>query len=364
MKGSTVLGWGTQVQKVQEMNLTRAGARADTPEHETHTCRFSPSIQAGRPMTERAPLPQLSGRPFITDGGMETDLIFHAGFELPEFAAFVLLADHRGAEALRAYYRRYVALAEAHGLGLILDTPTWRASPDWGARLGYSPARLVTVNAQSVALVRDISASAAADTEIVVSGCLGPRGDGFRADERMTTGEAADYHALQVGALADAGADMLTALTLTYADEAIGIVRAAQAATIPVVVSFTVETDGRLPSGESLRDAIEQVDDETGGAVAYYMINCAHPTHLAGILEAGGPWTERLRGLRANASAKSHAELDESSELDDGDPLALAEHLRELASRMPCLTVLGGCCGTDHRHIGAICATRAREQLP
>lgn len=305
-------------------------------------------------------LPQLAGRPFITDGGIETDLIFHAGLKLPDFAAFVLLDDPRGREALRTYYRRYVAIAEAHGVGLILDTPTWRANFDWGARLGYSREQLAAVNRRGVALVRELDERAGGHPTIVVSGCVGPRDDGFPASRTMTASEAAEYHAPQVGAFAESGADMVTALTLAYVDEAIGIAGAAEAAGIPAALSFTVETDGRLPSGQSLRDAIETVDDRTAHRVAYFMINCAHPTHFASALEPGAPWAERIRGLRANASAKSHAELDASEELDEGDPLALADHYRDLASRMPGLTVLGGCCGTDHRHISAICATHRR----
>jgi S-methylmethionine-dependent homocysteine/selenocysteine methylase len=291
---------------------------------------------------------------------METDLVFHGGFELPHFASFVLLDDERGIQALRGYYTQYVAIATEHAVGLILDTPTWRANPDWGARLGYSLEQLAAVNRRGAALVQEIRASGAEDPGILVSGCVGPRGDGYRAEQTMTASEAEDYHAFQIGTFADADVDMVTALTLTYSDEAVGIVRAARAADVPVIISFTVETDGRLPSGQSLPEAIERVDGETSGAAAYFMINCAHPTHFAGSLEEDGPWLERIRGVRANASAKSHAELDGSDELDEGDPLALAESYRDLAARMPQLTVLGGCCGTDHRHISAMCATRSR----
>jgi S-methylmethionine-dependent homocysteine/selenocysteine methylase len=292
----------------------------------------------------------------ITDGGLETSLIFHDGFELPHFAAFVLLDDDRGVQALRDYYAPYVEIASEHQLGALLDTPTWRASPDWGDLLGYSPERLGDVNRRAVALLREIADN---DPAITVSGCVGPRGDGYRADRRMSGPEAEEYHALQIEALASAGADMVTALTLTYVDEAVGVVRAAQAAGVPVAISFTVETDGRLPSGGTLGDAIAAVDDETAGAPAYFMINCAHPTHFADALADGGAWVERIRGLRANASTKSHAELDDADELDEGDPLALAESYRDLIARLPQLTLLGGCCGTDHRHIRAICeATR------
>ncbi len=307
-------------------------------------------------MNRRGQLPQLSGRTFITDGGMETVLIFHAGLELPHFASFVLLDNEQGVEALRGYYLPYIEIAREQGVGVILDTPTWRANPDWGARLGYSPEALAEVNRRGVALLEELRASGGEEPALVISGCLGPRGDGYRAEHLMSAAEAEQYHAPQIATFADTAADMVTALTLTYANEAVGVVRAAEAAAISAVISFTVETDGRLPSGQPLPEAIEQVDAETAGAAAYFMINCAHPTHFADVLEDVGPWVDRVRGLRANASAKSHTELDEAEELDEGDPLELAQHYRDLAPRLPNLTVVGGCCGTDHRHVGAICA--------
>jgi S-methylmethionine-dependent homocysteine/selenocysteine methylase len=303
----------------------------------------------------RRPLPQLSGETFITDGGMETTLIFHSGIDLPHFAAFVLLADEAGVEALRDYFAPYIDIAREQGVGLILDTPTWRANPDWGDLLGYSEAALADVNRRSVELLAEFRPRLGGESELVISGCLGPRGDGYRADKIMTAAEAQRYHTAQIEAFAGTEADQITALTLTYPSEAVGIVRAAEAAAMPVAISFTVETDGRLPNGASLEEAITEVDAETDGAAAYFMINCAHPTHFAQVLESGS-WVERIRGLRANASSKSHAELDEADELDEGDPLELASQYRALAGSLPNLTVVGGCCGTDQRHIGAICA--------
>jgi homocysteine S-methyltransferase len=285
----------------------------------------------------------------ITDGGMETTLIFHEGLDLPDFASFVLLEDEAGREALRTYYRRYIEIARSRGVEIILDTPTWRANRYWGERLGYSPEALADVNRRAVALLEELRSP-----EVVVSGCVGPRGDGYEVGAAMSAAEAENYHAPQVETFAGTSADLVSALTLTYADEAIGITRAARAADVPVVISFTVETDARLPSGESLGEAIEQVDAETDGAAAYFMVNCAHPTHFAEALE--GDWLERLRGVRANASKKSHAEVDEAEQLDEGDPAELAAAYVDLRSRLPELNVVGGCCGTDHRHIDAICA--------
>ena len=307
-------------------------------------------------MSDRAQLPQLSGETFITDGGMETTLIFDEGIALPDFASFILLEDPTGVDVLRAYYTSYLEIAAQHGVGIVLDTPTWRANPDWGDRLGYSAAELADVDRRGVALLEELRATADGVTHVIISGCIGPRGDGYRVDNVMTAEEAQRYHDPQVATFADTAADLVSALTLTYAGEAVGVARAAQNAGIPSVISFTVETDGRLPSGQSLREAIEEVDEQTQGAVAYFMINCAHPTHFAHVLEGDGDWRGRIRGLRANASEKSHAELDEAEELDSGDPAALARQYQELQTRLPSLTVVGGCCGTDHRHVAEICA--------
>ena len=307
-------------------------------------------------MSDRGQLPQLAGGTFITDGGMETTLIFDDGIDLPDFASFVLLDDANGRDVLRAYYASYLEIAAQHGVGIVLDTPTWRANPDWGDRLGYSAEALADVDRRAVALLEELRSTAEGAPQVIISGCIGPRGDGYRADIRMTAEEAQRYHEPQVATFADTAADLVSALTLTYADEAVGVARAARSAGIPSVISFTVETDGRLPSGESLREAIEEVDAQTQGSVAYYMINCAHPTHFTHVLEEGGGWRNRIRGLRANASEKSHAELDAAEELDAGDPVALARQYGELQTRLPNLTVVGGCCGTNHRHVAEICA--------
>jgi homocysteine S-methyltransferase len=307
-------------------------------------------------MSGRGQLPHLAGGTFITDGGMETTLTFDEGIELPHFASFVLLDDASGLAMLRAYYTSYLDIAAQHGVGIVLDTPTWRANHDWGERLGYSAEALADVNRRGVALLEELRSTAQGKPQLIISGCIGPRGDGYRVDNAMTAEEAQHYHEPQVATFAGTAADLVSALTLTYADEAVGVARAAHAAGIPSVISFTVETDGRLPSGQSLRDAIEEVDDRTQGAVAYFMINCAHPMHFAHVLDEGGGWRDRIRGVRANASEKSHAELDEAEELDAGDPVALAGHYRELQKQLPNLSVVGGCCGTSDRHVAEICA--------
>ncbi|HEY2716892.1 MAG TPA: homocysteine S-methyltransferase family protein [Solirubrobacterales bacterium] len=296
-------------------------------------------------------------RAFIGDGGMETTMIFVEGVELPEFAAFVLLEDERGRQLLRSYYESFFELARRHEVGFTLDTPTWRASARWGERLGYSPERLAAVNRDAVAFAQGLRDRwQTAEAPIAVCGVVGPEDDAYRPERLLSADAAEQYHSAQVGTLAEAGAEMIAAYTLTYVEEAIGIVGAAAAAGIPVSISFTVETDGRLPSGEPLAEAVARLDAETGAGAEYLMINCAHPSHFAAELEAGGEWVGRIAGIRANASRRSHAELDEADGLDSGDPAELGREYAALAPALPDLRVVGGCCGTDQRHVARICA--------
>ena len=306
-------------------------------------------------MSQRASLPLDDGSLFLTDAGMETALIFHQGQELPSFATFPLLESESGRDALRTYYEPFLELARTRGTGFILGGCTWRASADWGTELGYDSDALAAVNRRALAFVEELRDSQPASSRpVVLEAPIGPRGDAYAPSSLMTADEAERYHSAQMQTLSDTPVDLITALTFTYADEAIGLTRAARAAGLPVAVSFTVETDGRLPSGQTLRAAIEQVDNETDGAPLHYMINCAHPTHFAGAVADGGPWTERVQGLRANASTLSHAELDEAEDLDDGDPDDLAARHLALRGSLPNLTILGGCCGTDIRHVTRI----------
>jgi homocysteine S-methyltransferase len=308
----------------------------------------------------RTQLPQLNDQLFMTDGGLETTLVFHEGIELPYFAAFDLLRNAGGVATLRRYFLRYVEIARNRGIGIVLEAPTWRANLDWAEKLGYDDRALAAANRKAIDLLEAIRAAhETRATRIVISGNLGPRGDGYLPGARMSVAAARDYHAAQIRTFAQTSADMVSAFTMNYVDEAIGIVQAAREAAMPVAISFTLETDGRLPSGETLAEAIERSDAETSAYPAYYMINCAHPTHFAAVLREGGAWRARIRGLRANASRRSHAELDESTELDVGDPQELGGSYRDLQAVLPRMTVVGGCCGTDHRHVEAICAAFA-----
>lgn len=303
----------------------------------------------------RNALPQLSGKRFLTDSGFETTLIFRDGIDLPYFASFILLKDEKGRRMTREYYEDHARMAIRHRLGFLLEAPTWRAHHDWAEKLDLTPAETAALNRQAIAMMAAIRDDLeTAESPMAISGCIGPRGDGYDPGERMSADQAQAYHAAQIHTFADTAADLVSAFTLNYVEEAIGITRAAQVAEIPVVISFTVETDGRLPTGQSLKEAIETVDRETGNGPVYYMLNCAHPTHFADALANDEPWLKRLRGLRANASRLSHAELDQAEVLDDGNPEELGRQYGDLIAQLPHLSVLGGCCGTDHRHVEQI----------
>jgi len=306
--------------------------------------------------TYRDHLPQMSEKTFITDGGLETTLVFHHGYDLPAFAAFDVLNKEEGYQVLWDYFAEYAHLARGNDIGLILESPTWRASRDWGRAIGYSEQALEEMNHRSVALLAEIRQRyETGESPMVISGCIGPRSDGYTVTEKMTAAEAQRYHRGQIATLSRTEADLVTAYTLNYVEEAIGITRAAQAENIPVAIGFTVETNGHLPSGQPLGEAIMAVDRASGIGPAYYMINCAHPIHFEPVLAVNEPWVARIRAVRANASAKSHAELDAMATLDTGDPEDLGQRFARLQTILPRMNILGGCCGTDHRHVDAIC---------
>jgi S-methylmethionine-dependent homocysteine/selenocysteine methylase len=293
----------------------------------------------------------------LTDAGLETVLVFDEGIDLPQFAAFPLVDMDEGRAALRRYYEPFLELARDRNVPLVLSAPTWRANADWGRLLGYEGERLADVNRRALAFVeavRDEKLEPAERDNVVIEGSVGPRSDAYNPKFLMNAEEAERYHAVQLRTLAAAGCVRATAFTLTYPEEAIGITRAATAAGIPIVVGYTLETDGRLPNGDSIEEAILAVDEATDEGAEFFVINCAHPTHFADALPEGES-RARIRGLRANASTRSHAELDEAEELDSGDPDDLARRYVALRGDLPELEVLGGCCGTDIRHVTAIC---------
>lgn len=304
----------------------------------------------------RGHLPPCEGTVFLTDGGIETTLIFHYGLDLPAFASFPLLNSREGQAALRRYFQTYTDLARRLGLGLVLESPTWRASPSWAGQLGFPVAGLDGIQRRAIAMMEEFREQMdGSGLPSLIGGDIGPRGDGYVVSDLMTADEAEEYHRPQIEAFAATEADMISALTLNYVEEAIGIAQAARAANMPVVLSFTVETDGRLPTGDTLQRAIERTDAATDGYPSYYMSNCAHPTHLLSERGPPGPWQARVLGVRANASARSHAELNDSTELDAGDPGAFGGLHAALRQQFPALCVIGGCCGTDERHVEQAC---------
>ncbi|MCP4331156.1 MAG: homocysteine S-methyltransferase [Gammaproteobacteria bacterium] len=304
----------------------------------------------------REQLPQLGNKIFITDGGLETSLIFLQDIDLPLFAAFPLIGSDEGTAQLETYFKPYIDLALANKTGIILDTPTWRCSHGWSDQLGYSVLDTQFFNEASVDLLQQLrDRHATDDSPMVINGAIGPQDDGYNPKNLMSIDEAESYHCHQIEVFAKTRADMVTAVTMTYVEEAIGIARAAARAEIPVAISFTTELDGRLPTGMSLREAIETTDAQTDGTPVYYMINCAHPSHFNHVLDGDESWMKRIFGIRANASCMSHAELDEATELDDGNPREFGQDYAQLRSKLNNLKVVGGCCGTDHRHIAEVC---------
>lgn len=304
--------------------------------------------------TYRNELPQLSGDFFLTDAGLETDLIFNHGIEIREFAAHTLLPEPKGRDALANYFRGFLSLAREKDAGFILDSQTWKAHTHWAEDLGATDEELHEANRDAIAFITGLRDEFSGNAmPVVLNGIIGPRGDAYAPEEEIAAHEAEAYHSKQIGWLAKTEVDMVTALTFTQSDEAIGVVCAARAADLPVVVSFTVETDGNLPTGQPLKDAIAAVDEATESGAAYFMVNCAHPDHFTHVLE-DGDWSRRIRGIRCNASRKSHAELDESETLDDGNPVELGSQYKAIREKMPWLNVFGGCCGSDLRHVTEI----------
>lgn len=305
--------------------------------------------------TPQRKLPHQDSCLYLTAGSLETTLLYEFGFDMPEFASFPLLRNPKATGPMTDFYLNSALIALQNNAGVVFSTPTWRASKDWGEKLGFSIQDLTEINQEAVALLESIRRRTdLRQAKVVISGCVGPRGDGYVIGRKMTPMEAEEYHRDQVAALAGAGVDLVSGMTFNYTGEAIGLALACQRANIPLVVSFTLEIDGKLPSGETIQAAIEAVDTATDSFPIYYMLNCCHPLHFSHLLNPAFPWTQRIRGIQANSSAKSHAELAASSEIDAGQPLALAQALMDLKSANSQLVVLGGCCGTDFRHIGLI----------
>lgn len=306
-----------------------------------------------RLMTANAPWP--------ADAGLETVMIFLEGIDLPYFASFYLLDSESGRAALTRYFDHFLPMARAGGTGFVLDTATWRANMGWAAAMGLDAAAIRAVNQRAVAFAQDYRTKVETDSlPILINGVVGPAGDGYRVDTALTAEAAEALHSMQIDALADSGVDMISAVTMTYPAQAIGIARAAARRGLPHVLSFTLETDGHLPDGQPLHAALAEVEAATDGSPLFYMVNCVHPAHLA--RELDGPMRARIGGIRANASRLSHAELDVATELDDGDPVEFGHFYATFGRYLPNLRIIGGCCGSDHRHVGEAAGHFHRQQ--
>jgi S-methylmethionine-dependent homocysteine/selenocysteine methylase len=304
-----------------------------------------------------SPLDKLmtADKPWIADAGLETVMIFLEGIDLPHFASFALLDTPVGRDALGRYFDHFAHLARDAGTGLVLDTATWRANMGWAGVLGLDASAIRKANLRAAEFASACRERYASDAlPILINGVVGPSGDGYRIETALSAAAAEDLHTSQIRALAEGGVDLVSAVTMTTPDEAIGVARAAQNFGLPHILSFTLETDGCLPNGQTMQAAIAEVDAVTDSSPLFYMVNCAHPTHFIDVL--GSDWVNRIGGIRANASRMSHAELDAMTELDDGDPAEFGRLYRDLGALLPNLRLIGGCCGSDHRHVGAASA--------
>ncbi|KIX06754.1 uncharacterized protein Z518_04730 [Rhinocladiella mackenziei CBS 650.93] len=306
----------------------------------------------------RHSLPQLnSSNLLLTEGGIETTLVYKKGFHLPEFASGPLLLTPEGTKALQDCHASYIDIALRHKRGIIVETQTWRSSRIWCDKLGFSENEMMKLNRRAVAFLEDVRREYETDTTpIVVSGNLGPLSDAYHnSTQRLSVQDMIAVYRDQVQALCEAGVDMLSIMTLADTTEAIAAVQLAKEFGIQILVSFSVETDGKLLNGVTLEDAIRTVDKATESYAAYFGINCAHPSHFHPTLRMMDPSVlSRIGEIRANASRRSHQELDNSEFLDRGDPTDLGRSFKDLIQLLPGLKVVGGCCGTDPEHVEAI----------
>ncbi len=302
-------------------------------------------------------LPQLNGKICLTEGGIETYMQYKKGHELRSFCLFDLMNDPKAVADLRVYHERLIEVALKHKVGAILDGIHYRTSKDWGELLGYSAQGLKDITIQGIEFYKDLARQyETADSPMPISGVVGPRGDAYAVGHIMSADEAQDYHSEQLETMKLAGADFATALTFNQVYEAIGVARAAHELDFPVVISFALGANGKLKTGPGLGEAITAVDQATNAAPAYFMVNCTHPVDFAPAFDQPGRWTNRLRGLRPNASSLAHGVLCQLGHLEEGNPAELAQQMAAMAERFPHISVWGGCCGTDYAHIDKIAA--------
>ncbi len=296
-----------------------------------------------------------SGEYFLTEGGTETEIMYRHGFELPEFAMFPLLDTPKAVRALRSIFRAHLDVAAEFGLSFLLTGLDYRASPDWGAKLGYSPQALSDANMQSIEFLREISEGYEGQIpRLLIGGCLGPRGDAYGLNQNITAESAEDYHAVQLETLKKSGVDFAVAATFNNVPEAVGVSRAAARIGVPLFVSLTLDSTHRLKSGPSLGDAITEIDALAGEAAPeFYLLNCSHPLEYEPALD-DGKWIKRLRGVRPNASKMEKIALCKLGHIEDGNPVELGEQIGDLSYRYTHMDIFGGCCGTGDSHLREI----------
>ena len=310
------------------------------------------------------PRPLLPGLRYLAEGGQETELMYGHGFDLPEFALFPLLDNPAAAAKLTAMYRAVLDVAVRHRLGVLLGGLDYRASPDWAERLGFDAAQLAEYQIRSIDFLRQVSQPYRKRLpHILVAGCVGPQGDAYHRNEAVTETSAQAYHSTQMANLAAADVDVVEAMTFTSAEEAIGVIRAARAHDLPIVVSFMIDSAGAADGSWSFRKMIETVDSATDGYALFYGINCSHPVEFEPQLAEPGEWLDRIGLLRPNASAKDKTELCQIGHLERGDPADLALRMERLAERMPDVRIWGGCCGTWDEHLERIAAAIGRVPM-
>ncbi|HEY8592653.1 MAG TPA: homocysteine S-methyltransferase family protein [Sphingomicrobium sp.] len=304
--------------------------------------------------------PFLSGLRYLAEGGQETELMYGHGFELPKFALFPLLDDAAAVVQLKAMYEAVLQVAVRHRMSVMLGGLDYRASPDWAGLLGIDAVRLADYQHRSVAFLREVAEPYLEKLpHILVSGIVGPQGDAYERNQTVTASSAEAYHGTQMDNLASAGVDLVQAMTFTSSHEAIGVIRAAQARELPIVVSFMTDSPDEPGGQRSFRQTIEDVDRATDSYALFYGINCAHPREFEPLLRDQGEWLNRIGLLRPNASAKDKVELCQIGHLERGDARELAQLMGVLAARLPNVRVLGGCCGTWDEHLDLIAGAAA-----
>jgi homocysteine S-methyltransferase len=298
--------------------------------------------------------PQKEGRFYLSEGGTETEILYKYGFELPQFAMFPLLDNPEAVSKMQGMYRKYLDVVAKHGMCALMGGLDYRASPDWGKLLGYSPQGLSEANHKSINFLREIAKEYTSDIpDILIQGLIGPRGDAYKMNLNITENEAEDYHSIQLNTLKEANVDLALAITFNNIPESIGVARAAKKIGVPLAISLSLDSTSKLNSGPSLAEAITTIDEETELAPEFYLINCSHPLEYESAI-VSGDWINRIRGVRPNASKMEKIALCQIGHLEDGDPVELGVQCGDLARRYPHMDIWGGCCGTWDTHLDQI----------